>query len=212
VLLSDAPLTFREFMTGEPLPLASVFEEVFKFLVRRPDAILFGAHAVNAYCEPERMTQDVDLLSMNAAALAEDVRAHLAATLHIAARVREVVPEHGYRVFQIRKPKNRHLVDVRQVDELPSNRLIGGVRVIEPADLAAMKTIAMTERRHRPKGSTDLTDLQRLLLTFPDLKTNDGEVFERLRALGGSEAVFTTWRDVVREHIEPDEDETDDED
>jgi hypothetical protein len=155
------------------------------------------------------MTQDVDLLSTNAAVLAEDVRAHLATTFHIATRTREVVPGTGFRVFQIRKPKNRHLVDVRQVRELPAHRIVDGVRVIEPADLVAMKTIAMTERLHRPKGSTDHTDLQRLLLAFPELKTADGFVADRIRALGGSEANFSTWRDVVRERIEPDEDEVD---
>lgn len=212
MLIADAPLTFREFMTNEALPLASIFREIFVFLTKRHDVVLFGAHAVNAYCEPERMTQDVDLLSTNAAALAEDLRAHLAATFHVAVRVREVVPKVGFRIYQVQKPKNRHLVDVRQEPTLPAHRVVDGVCVVEPIELVAMKVNAMTQRIHRPKGSTDFTDLQRLLLAFPELKTDDGAVSERLRALGGSEAVFATWRDVVRERIEPDEDESDDED
>ena len=48
-------------MTNEPVPLASIFRRVFLLLKARPDAVLFGAHAVNAYCEPERMTQDIDV-------------------------------------------------------------------------------------------------------------------------------------------------------
>src|SRR4051812_33827325 len=66
VLLADAPLTFREFVTHEGVPLAAIFREVLEFLAGRPDAVLFGAHAVNAYCDPERMTHDVDLLSTRA--------------------------------------------------------------------------------------------------------------------------------------------------
>src|SRR5277367_3764218 len=118
-------------MTNEPLPLASIFREIFHFLAKRPDAVLFGAHAVNAYCEPERMTQDVDLLSTNGAALSEDLRAHLAATFHIAARVREVVPG-GFRIYQVQKPKNRHLADVRHVAALPPHEQIEGVRTVSP--------------------------------------------------------------------------------
>jgi hypothetical protein len=198
-------------MTNEPLPLASIFREIFLFLQKRPDAVLFGAHAVNAYCEPERMTQDVDVLSTNAEMLAESLRAHLADTLHIAVRVRVAIPGVGFRIYQVRQPKNRHLVDVRHVEQLPAHRLIDGVRIVEPNELVAMKACAMAHRHHRPKGSTDFTDLQRLLLAFPDLKTAEGSVAERMRALGASEAAFATWEKVVRERIEPDPDERDDE-
>src|SRR5437867_1278168 len=117
-------------MTHEPLPLATVFRKVALFLAKRSDAVVFGAHAVNAYCEPERMTHDVDIMSPNAAALAEDLRAHLVARLHIAARVRSVASGTGFRVYQVRKPKNRHLVDVRQVPELPEHETVDGVMVL----------------------------------------------------------------------------------
>jgi hypothetical protein len=42
VLLADAPLTFREFVTHEEVPLATIFREVLEFLGGRADAILFG--------------------------------------------------------------------------------------------------------------------------------------------------------------------------
>lgn len=196
-------------MTNEPLPLASIFREIFLFLQTRSDVVLFGAHAVNAYCEPERMTQDVDLLATDGRGLAEEVRAHLGATFHVATRIREVVPDVGYRIYQVQQPKNRHLVDVRQVAHLPAHELINGVRVVAPAELVAMKAAAMAGRQHRPKGSSDLIDLQRLLLAFPDLKTDEGPVAQCLRAQGASAAAVAAWRKIVREPIEPDEDESD---
>src|SRR5688572_20602852 len=56
VLLSDAPLTLREYMSREEIPLATIFREVFAFIEGRDDVVVFGAHAVNAYAQPERMT------------------------------------------------------------------------------------------------------------------------------------------------------------
>lgn len=207
MLQFDAPLTFREFMTHEELPLATVFREVLLLLGERSDAVLFGAQAVNAYCETERMTHDIDVLSTNAAELAETVRAHLSERLRIAVRVREVVEDHGFRVYQIRKPKNRHLVDVRQVDVLPPHQEIERVQVIAPADLIAMKVRSLSARRNRPKGDTDRADLHRLLLAFPELKVHGGEVSQRLAAGGAAEDVVALWAELVEEHFEPDEDE-----
>ena len=65
-------------MTDEPVPLATIFDEVLSLLATREDAVVFGAQPVNAYCEPERMTADIDVLSTNAARLADDVRALIA--------------------------------------------------------------------------------------------------------------------------------------
>ena len=42
MLSFDAPLTLREFMAHEELPLATVFREVFTFLTGRVDAVVFG--------------------------------------------------------------------------------------------------------------------------------------------------------------------------
>src|SRR5882672_6784311 len=188
-------------MTHEALPLATIFREVLGFLGTRPDAVVFGAHAVNAYCEPERMTADIDILSTQAADLAADIQALLSDRFHVAARVREIVPG-GFRVYQLRKPKNRHLVDVRQVPELPAFRQIAGVRVIEPADLAAMKAISIAARRGKEKGLSDTLDLHRLLRAFPDLRTPQGRVPDRLRALGADEAAWEAWKEAVRAPLE----------
>jgi hypothetical protein len=40
MLLYDAPLTFREFMVHEDVPLAAVFGEVLSSLAGRDDAVL----------------------------------------------------------------------------------------------------------------------------------------------------------------------------
>src|SRR5580704_6820862 len=74
VLLLDAPVTFREVMAHEEVPLADVFREVGRFLIGREDVVLFGAQAVNVYAETERMTQEVDVMSTRAEAVAEELR------------------------------------------------------------------------------------------------------------------------------------------
>jgi hypothetical protein len=109
VLLLDAPLTFREFMSHEEVPLASIFREALELLATRPDAVLFGAQAVNAYCDPPRMTSDLDVLSLDPGGLAESLRATLSDRFRLAARVRVVEPAQSYRVDQIREPRNRQI-------------------------------------------------------------------------------------------------------
>ena len=207
MLLADAPLTLREFVTHEEVPLAAVFREVLEFLVDRSDAVVFGAHAVNAYCAPERMTQDVDLLSTHAAALAEQLRDRLSERLRIAARVREVVPGQGFRVYQVRKAGNRHLVDVRLVDALPPSQTFAGVQVLAPSDLIAMKVVGLVRRAGRPKAGTDLVDVQRLLLPFPALKDDPRAVNERLVRLGADAEVLSRWSEIAQAPLEADEDE-----
>jgi hypothetical protein len=211
VLLTDAPLTLREFMTDEQVPLATIFREVLSLLATREDAVVFGAHAVNAYCEPERMTADIDVLCTDAARLAADLRALISERFRIAVRVREVVPG-GLRVYQLRKPKNRHLVDIRQVPQLPPFREIGRVRVVEPTELAAMKSIAIAARQGQEKGLSDRLDLHRLLRAFPELRAESGPVPTRLAALGADVAALTAWREVVRAPLEVEDDDDDDDD
>ena len=205
MLLLDGPLTFREYMTNEDVPLAAIFKEVLSFLAAREDAVLFGAQAVNAYCDPPRMTGDVDVLSTQAAALADTLRTRLAARFHIATRVREVVPQLGFRVYQVRKPKNRHLVDVRQTDSLPPSRRIEGVQVAAPVDLLAMKVVSIDARRGQEKELSDRLDAVRLLRTFPELKVENGEVSQRLQALG-AENVLPIWRELVQQQFDPGDD------
>ena len=61
-MLNPDTISFQEFMTREPLPLATIQSAVLEFLRGRKDAVLFGAQAVNAYVREPRMIQDVDLL------------------------------------------------------------------------------------------------------------------------------------------------------
>lgn len=190
---AESSLTFREFVMGEPVPLAEIQATVLEFLRHRDDAAVFGAQAVNAYVDEPRMTQDVDILSPRAAAVAEELRATLASRFDIAVRA----GGRAYRLYQVRKPKNRHLADVRQVDTLPPTRRLGDVLVVSPEELVAGKVLAYHRRKGKPKSGTDWRDLAVLLLAFPELKVGDGPVRERLEAAGAADAVFKTWAELV---------------
>ena len=120
---------------SESLPLATIQEAVLEFLRGRDDAVMFGAQAVNAYVPEPRMSQDIDLLSTRAAELAEELRAHLSDKFHVAVRVREVADGRRYRLYQIQKTGNRHLVDIRLVQRLPPSQRISQVLVALPEEL-----------------------------------------------------------------------------
>jgi molybdopterin converting factor small subunit len=205
-MFGDGSLTMREFAMREPLPLARIHDEILDFLRNREDAVLFGAQAVNAYVDESRMTQDVDILSTRARELAEELRAHLGKTFTIAARVREVAAGQGFRVYQLREPKNRHLADIRQVAIFPPTQIISEVRVPTPEDLIAQKLLSFVSRRGQPKSGTDWRDLMLLLLTYPLLKTERGAVLERLTAAGASAAVLAEWQRLVASEIRPEGD------
>lgn len=205
-MFGDGALSFREFAMREPLPLATIHDAVLEFLRDRDDAALFGAQAVNAYVDEPRMTQDVDILSPRAEALAEEIRRFLNERFQIAVRVREVRGGIGYRVDQVRKPQNRHLVDVRPVEAFPPTELVERILVISPAELIAEKLVSSLSRGKKPKGLIDAADLRRLLLAFPGLKVSDGSVRERLLAAGVSEEVLAAWDDLVRQEIEAEDD------
>lgn len=91
-MLNAGVLSFQEFMVREPLPLAVLHEAVLAYVRDRDDAVVFGAHAVNAYVAEPRMTQDVDLLSTHAEGLAQALRDHLHDRFQIAVRVRDLGP------------------------------------------------------------------------------------------------------------------------
>jgi hypothetical protein len=202
-MFGDGSLTLREFAMKEPLPLAKVHEAVLEFLRNRDDAALFGAQAVNAYVDEPRMSQDVDILSTRARELAEELRTRLANTFHIAVRVRSVACEKGFRIYQVRQPKNRHLADVRQVIELPPTQLIAEVRVPVPEELIAQKLVSVNSRRGQPKADTDRRDLKVLLLAFPNLKSQTGPVLDRLHAAQADEGALAEWNELVATKIEP---------
>ncbi len=175
---------------GESLPLATLQQAVLEFLCGRDDAVVFGAQAVNAYVDEPRMTQDLDLLSPRAEALAQELRTYLHQRFHIAVRVRQVSQGRGYRLFQVRQPRNRHLVDIRAVESLPAAQRLADVLVMAPAELIASKVQAYYQRRGRPKSGTDWRDLALLLLTFPELKRDPGPVRTCLQTAKADPAVL----------------------
>jgi hypothetical protein len=206
-MLNAGVLTFKEFAMHEPLPLATVHEAVLEFLRGRDDVVVFGATAVNAYVSEPRMTQDIDLMSTRARELVEEVRAHLSERFRIAVRVRVIGEAKGYRLFQIQKTGNRHLVDVRPVVSLPESQTIEDIRILNPPELIAFKVISYHARRGKPKAGTDWRDLAMLLLTFPELKSKSGPVSETLQRLGANEEVIKEWQDLVAQVIAfPDDD------
>lgn len=196
-------LTFREFARRERWPLATIQEAVLEFLRGRDDAVVFGAQAVNAYVDEPRMTQDIDLLSVRAEELARELRDYLRERFHIAVRVRRA--GEGYRLFQVRKSGNRHLVDIRPVDRLPKAQRIAQVLVVAPAELIAGKAIAYYQRRGRPKSGTDWRDLAMLLLAFPELKRDPERVAGCLRAAGAGPEVLKAWEELAAQDILPEE-------
>ena len=205
--LNAGVLTFKEFAMREQLPLATIHDAVLEFLRGRDDAVVFGAQAVNAYVDEPRMSQDIDLVSTRATELAEEIREYLSERFHIAVRVRVIGAGKGYRLFQIQKPRNRHLVDVRSAESLPHAERIEDVLVISPPELIAYKVIAYHARRGQPKAGTDWRDLAMLLLTFPELKKKDGAVSDALKSIGAWEEAMQTWHELVaQEIVEPEED------
>ena len=192
---------------SEPLPLATVHGAILDFLRGRADVVVFGATAVNAYVAESRMTQDIDLLSPRASELAEEMRQYLSDHFHIAIRIREVVKGKGYRLFQVQKSGNRHLVDLRAVDTLPSSERISDILVISPPELIARKVLSYHRRKGQPKAGTDWRDLAMLLLTFPDLKIISGTVSSVLDSLHATPDEKKTWVELVNQEINlPDED------
>jgi hypothetical protein len=202
-MVGDGALTFREFAMREPLPLATIHDAVLDFLRGRDDAALFGAQAVNAYVDESRMTQDVHILSPRARKLADEIKTFLNEKFHIAVRDREVREGEGYRIYQVKKPGNRHLVDVRQIEKLPPVERVSDLLVISPPELIANKVIAREKRRDTPKSGTDWRDLAVLLLTFPELKRDPGPVRDRLEAAAATPAALAAWKELVAQHILP---------
>lgn len=202
-MLGDGSLTFQEFIMNEPVPLAVVHDCVLAFLHGRDDAALFGAHAVNAYASEPRMTQDVDILSTSATVFAEELRAHLNEKFNIAIRIRSVRNGIGLRLYQVAKPHNRHLVDIRPVDELPPTQRVEGILVVTPLEVIAGKVLSCHQRKGKPKSFTDRRDLAYMLLTFPEFKIEEGAVKDLLVKRRASEDVLEFWSALVAEEIVP---------
>ncbi|MFV2069450.1 MAG: nucleotidyl transferase AbiEii/AbiGii toxin family protein [Pirellulales bacterium] len=204
-MLVGTGLTFREIVMSDPLPKGTIQQAVIHFLDGRDDAALFGAMAVNAYVDERRMTEDVGIVSSRAKELAEELKEHLSQRFRIAVRIRTVGDGVGYRLYQRAQPRNRHLVDLRSVEALPATQRIDGVLVLTPTNIIAGKVNAYYRRKGKPKAGTDWRDLAHLLLKFPELKTEEGPVKERLEAEGVGQEVLAIWRGLVAEEILPEE-------
>ena len=204
-MLNADVLTFQEFVMHEPLPLSKIHQAVLEFLQGRNDVVLFGAQAVNAYVSEPRMTQDVDLLSVNARDFSEELREHLSETFHIAVRVREI-KEKGFRVYQVRKEANRHLVDVRQIEKFPETETIENIQILSPLELITSKIISFQSRYGKPKSWTDRRDLAVLLLRFPELKE---KVLANLQEKNVGEAILETWAEIESQGFEFEDDDED---
>jgi hypothetical protein len=202
---AEGTLTFQEFAVKEPLPLSTIQGAVLEFLQGREDAVVYGAQAVNAYVDEPRMTQEVDILSTRARELAGAIRELLNVRFQVSARVRVMNEELGIRVYRPRKPKNRHLVDVRLVETLPPSKRISGVLVMTPEVLVASKVVALHRRRGKPKAGTDWRDLAMLLLAFPLLKKHPGPVTRHLTASSADDSVLGTWKDLVSQELSAEE-------
>ena len=202
-MFATGSLSLREFVSQEPHPAATVQAAVLEFLVGRDDAVVFGAQAVNAYVAENRSTEDVDVLSTRGKDFAEEMRQFLNDRFGFAVRVRSVRGGIGFRIYQKRKDGNRHLVDVRPVDVLPPTREVGGVAVVAPAELIANKVASAQARGGKKKGLTDRRDLLALFETFPELKTEAGEVADRLAANEVPDGALAAWREWVAADIEP---------
>lgn len=190
----------------EPLPLATIHCAVLEFLRGRDDAVVFGTQAVNAYVGEPRMSQDIDLVSTRATELAEELREYLSERFHIAVRLVNGTGK-GYRLFQIQKTRNRHLVDVRSAESLPPAERIEDVLVMSPPELIAHKVIAYHARRGQPKAGTDWRDLALLLLTFPELKQKQRAVSDALKSIGAKDEAMKTWSELLAQKIvEPEDD------
>lgn len=204
-MFGDGALSFREFAMREPLPLATIQDAVLEFLRGRDDVVLFGAQAVNAYVRESRSTEDVDVMSPRAAELAEELRAYLNKRFHIAVRVRDVRQGLGYRIYQLQKPENRHLVDVRPIETFPPTQQVERIRVVAPPELIANKVVAYCGRKGKPKAFTDRRDVAVLLLAFPELKQAGGLVRQRLEAGGADANALAVWEEIVAEPLEAEE-------
>ncbi len=188
----------------ETLPLSKIHQTVLEFLQGREDVVLFGAQAVNAYVSEPRMTQDVDLLAINAKDFAEELREYLSNKFHIAVRVREI-GDKGLRIYQVRKEGNRHLIDVRLISQFPATEIIENIRILSPLELIVSKIISFHSRKGKPKAGTDWRDLAVLLLRFPELKEKISAVLATKKV---GEDVLSTWYDIENQDIQiEDEDE-----
>ena len=201
-MIGDAPGSAWEILRESPPYAAALHLAAVRALKGRTDAALFGTHAVNALVSEVRATPDVDVLATRpaevAAAVVDAVRERCGVTLSIT---------EGRNGLVLDRPdgtRGHHVADVRPVDRLPPVRRVERAVVVAPAELIAGKLAVATARAGQPRSHTDRRDIHGLLLTFPDLKTETGEVRDRLLANGAPPEALAAWSDWVTREIEPD--------
>ena len=97
---------------------------------------------------------------------------------------------------------------MRTAESLPHAERIEDVLVISPPELIAHKVVSYHSRRGQPKAGTDWRDLAMLLLTFPELKQEQGAVSEALKSIGAKADVVETWLDLVAQELTESESDT----
>ena len=203
-MIGDAPGSTWEILRESPPLSAALHLAAVRALQGRTDAALFGTHAVNAYVSEVRATPDVNVLAARpaevAAAMVDAVRRRCGVMLST------TEGRNGLVLNRPDRTRGRRIAAVRPVDRLPPVRRIERVFVVAPAELIAGKLAVAAARAGRLRSHTDHRDIYALLLTFPELKTEAGEVRDRLVANGASDDVLAAWRDWVAREIEPEGD------
>lgn len=184
-------------MKGMEVSLAQIQRSLLTFLQNRTDLVLFGAYAVNAYLEPHevRMTADIDLQATNGERLVAEMGEHLHQEFYMATRSRRLKNHPAWRVYQVLKSGNRHLVDVREVAVLPTFERINQIQVLSPIALMESKVISAFARQNQPKGFSDLRDLYSLMLRFPEL-------VEQVTVDPANQALQGFWRSIQSRQIQ----------
>ncbi|KKJ00617.1 nucleotidyl transferase AbiEii/AbiGii toxin family protein [Prochlorothrix hollandica] len=195
--------TLHDLAQPMDVSLAQLQRSLLHFLQNRTDLVLFGAYAVNACLQPEvRMTADIDLQALEGETLVTEICDYLHQEFYIETRSRRVKNHGAWRIYQVLKSGNRHLVDVRQVEVLPRFERINQIQVLSPIALMQSKIISAYARQHQPKGFSDLRDLYSLMLTFPQL-VEQVEVDETNPGLQGF------WRSIQIQEIQAADDDDD---
>ena len=189
-------LTLHEFNQIMDVSLSDIQRSLLTFLQKRSDVVIFGAYAVNAYLKPSevRMTTDIDIQALQGQLLVAQISDRLRQEFYIATRSREVKSNQAWRIYQVLKSGNRHLVDIRQVDRLPEFEVINQIQVLSPLELIISKIISAYARQNQPKGFSDLRDLYSLILTFPQL-------VNQIKIPSENERIRYVWNDVQLQQI-----------
>ena len=117
---------------------------------------------------------------------------------HIAVRVRDVREGLGYRIYQVQKPKNRHLVDLRPVAEMPPAQRVNEVLVVTPPELRHETWFNEETYAALREAGAALCVAESEDLATPPVRTASFGYF-RLRRLDYDESALRKWAEIVKE-------------